>query len=1107
MVQPDPEGGVGTPHLESLRDRFAESVLHIHPGERHHVALLFIQLFASSGVFILGRTVRDTLFLSRYPVAYLPWMFVLYGIGSALVSLFYGRYADRVSRPVLLYVTSGVGIVTYFAVWILVRESVSLVYPFFYVWSEILSTLVILQFWTLASELDHPRDARRLNATIGAGRPLGVVFFGFGTGWIVRLIGTAQLLFVLIVLLAMVVTCTYLLRNQPRVIPSKSAQEDRGRGDKPGRPLEKTYFRSISLLLLIMFLALTLGDYQFKIVAGASYTEDSLAQFFSLFYGIVGILSIVFQLFLTPAILSKLGVGAALSIMPGVFGSSSVLMVLWPTLAAVCCLKFSDNGLQFTLHDTTMQSLYSPFPSAARGRMRAFLDGVIKPLSEGFAGLTLVALVYAHLDVRQISLITIPLAVGWLAMVPLVRRGYLQLLEKGLAGPMAAQLFSEPFVIGTAERRILIQILKSGDPEAVMVALEQLQNDRSTDFRLALRKLLHHSESAIRARAIRILDVTEESSAIRDFARAARDSDPLVRAAAAAALARLVGDDYPDQIVPFLDDSSREVRVQALACLIRYGGLEGATRAGDRLLGMISSEDPEQRREACLVLSRLGHTAYLSLKRLLRDPEARVRRAAMRAASGTADPQLVPTIIRSLYDPAVWKTAMSALVAVGEAAVSPIEGAMRDPRLPRAVRLQLPRMLSRIPSAKSFVVLRDFQEDTDSHFRLRVYAALGRLRARLGYAPMPPRLLAPRVWREALEVRGNVQSWNAARERFGTPLLIEEMDFRKRRAERRILRLLEMSYGLREIGVILTALQDEGRREEALDALEALLDASLRELVIPALESLGPGYSSPPASDPNVSVLPPVQFMLLQAYHPNTYVNFLALDALARAGEQSAVPAAKSAIAHADPLVREAGLHALVRLDHETSRSAAAALRTDSDPTVARWAHYYSRPQADPNAGSASMGELMHDTFEKILFLKGTPVFSRLPGEDLAPLARVAEVIHFEEGDNIIREGEAGDCFYVVINGLVILESEGTVLRQVGPPGIIGELAVLDRSTQSSSARALKPSDLLRIGADEFFEILHEQAELAEALIQILAGEVREAQARLIRQNKDHGNP
>ena len=88
-----------------------------------------------------------------------------------------------------------------------------------------------------------------------------------------------------------------------------------------------------------------------------------------------------------------------------------------------------------------------------------------------------------------------------------------------------------------------------------------------------------------------------------------------------------------------------------------------------------------------------------------------------------------------------------------------------------------------------------------------------------------------------------------------------------------------------------------------------------------------------------------------------------------------------------------------------------------------------------------------------------------------------------------------------------MLESEGTELSSVGPPGMIGELAVLDRGVQSASARALQPSDLLRIGAEEFFEILHEQAEIAAALIRILAGEVREAQKRLVQQTRNQSTP
>jgi CRP-like cAMP-binding protein len=85
-----------------------------------------------------------------------------------------------------------------------------------------------------------------------------------------------------------------------------------------------------------------------------------------------------------------------------------------------------------------------------------------------------------------------------------------------------------------------------------------------------------------------------------------------------------------------------------------------------------------------------------------------------------------------------------------------------------------------------------------------------------------------------------------------------------------------------------------------------------------------------------------------------------------------------------------------------------------------------------------------------------------------------------------------------VISGLLSLEGRGKELRRAGTQETIGELAVLDRKPMNTAVRALEVSELLRIGADEFFEILHEQPEIAEALLSILAGQVRQANELLL---------
>src|SRR5437868_14432477 len=104
--------------------RLLESTLRIRRGEGRRTALLFLHLLLASAVFFLGRTVRDTLFLTRYPLAALPWMFIIYGAASAVIATAYGRLADRLPRQRLILVSCAVGAATYAAAWAALRADV-----------------------------------------------------------------------------------------------------------------------------------------------------------------------------------------------------------------------------------------------------------------------------------------------------------------------------------------------------------------------------------------------------------------------------------------------------------------------------------------------------------------------------------------------------------------------------------------------------------------------------------------------------------------------------------------------------------------------------------------------------------------------------------------------------------------------------------------------------------------------------------------------------------------------------------------------------------------------------------------------------------------------
>ena len=126
------------PRLKPALDTLLEATLRVRPGEGRRTALLFTHLLLAASVFILGRTVRDTLFLSRLanPLRVLPWMFVAYGVASSVTVVLYSRVADRMARHRLIVVSCAIGIATYLATWGVVRAGAAWIYPAFYVWAE-----------------------------------------------------------------------------------------------------------------------------------------------------------------------------------------------------------------------------------------------------------------------------------------------------------------------------------------------------------------------------------------------------------------------------------------------------------------------------------------------------------------------------------------------------------------------------------------------------------------------------------------------------------------------------------------------------------------------------------------------------------------------------------------------------------------------------------------------------------------------------------------------------------------------------------------------------------------------------------------------------------
>lgn len=100
-------------------------------------------------------------------------------------------------------------------------------------------------------------------------------------------------------------------------------------------------------------------------------------------------------------------------------------------------------------------------------------------------------------------------------------------------------------------------------------------------------------------------------------------------------------------------------------------------------------------------------------------------------------------------------------------------------------------------------------------------------------------------------------------------------------------------------------------------------------------------------------------------------------------------------------------------------------------------------------------------------------LFSGLPGEKLTEVARQMQREEVPPGRAVVREGDQGKRFYVVLSGLFAVSQEDIGPRRVLRPGdYFGEVALAMQVPRTASVRALTPAVVASCDQAVFDEVL-----------------------------------
>jgi CRP-like cAMP-binding protein len=129
--------------------------------------------------------------------------------------------------------------------------------------------------------------------------------------------------------------------------------------------------------------------------------------------------------------------------------------------------------------------------------------------------------------------------------------------------------------------------------------------------------------------------------------------------------------------------------------------------------------------------------------------------------------------------------------------------------------------------------------------------------------------------------------------------------------------------------------------------------------------------------------------------------------------------------------------------------------------------------------------------------LKEVPLFAGCSRGDLKLVARHTAQVDVPTDTVIVKEGERGDSFYIVMAGeATVRRKSGRINRKVatlGPGGYFGELALLYPAPRNASVIATQESTLAAIDVRVFRALLRDVPAMSEKLLANLARRLNEA--------------
>lgn len=131
-------------------------------------------------------------------------------------------------------------------------------------------------------------------------------------------------------------------------------------------------------------------------------------------------------------------------------------------------------------------------------------------------------------------------------------------------------------------------------------------------------------------------------------------------------------------------------------------------------------------------------------------------------------------------------------------------------------------------------------------------------------------------------------------------------------------------------------------------------------------------------------------------------------------------------------------------------------------------------------------------TDQKLELLRQSPFLAGLGRKDLEAVGRLADEIDVPAGRVLMREGDIGHEFFVIVSGAIDIERGGEHVRTMGAGGFFGDIALVTERPRSATVTVKEDATLLVLGHREFHSLLDQFPSIRMSVLESIALRLRD---------------